>query len=100
MAKSILQEDTKHCFLCGTTRMLETHHVFGAACRDSSEHYGLKVRLCRQCHNEPPKGVHQDKEIRQALQAHAQLVAMRHYSWTVDDFRKIFHKSYVWEEPQ
>ena len=95
MSKSILQEDNNHCFLCGTTRWLEVHHVFGAACRDSSEHYGLKVKLCHNCHNEPPNGVHQNKEVRETLQSFAQNQAMAHYGWDEETFRKIFHKSYI-----
>lgn len=95
MAKSILQEDTNHCLLCGTTQWLEWHHVFGGSSRDTSEHYGLKVRLCHNCHNEYPNGVHQNKATRQALQAFAQNKAMEHYGWSVEDFRKIFHKSYI-----
>ena len=92
---SIIQKHTDRCFICGAPRGLEWHHVFGGAMRDKSEKYGLKVRLCHYCHNEPPNGVHQNQEIRLKLQAIAQKKAMEHYGWSVEDFRKEFYKSYV-----
>jgi hypothetical protein len=92
---SIIQKHTDRCFICGAPRGLEWHHVFGGAMRDKSEKYGLKVRLCHYCHNEPPNGVHQNKDHRLKLQAYVQGKAMEHYGWTVEDFRKEFYKSYV-----
>lgn len=92
---SIIQKHTDRCFICGAPRGLEWHHVFGGAMRDKSEKYGLKVRLCHYCHNEPPNGVHQNKDHRLKLQAYVQGKAMEYYGWTVEDFRKEFYKSYV-----
>lgn len=81
--------------MCGSCRWLECHHIFNAHNKKKSEHYGLKVWLCHYCHNEPPNGVHHNKENRLALQAKAQEIAMRHYEWSEDDFRAIFGKSYL-----
>lgn len=67
MTKSIISNE-KACFLCGSTRWLERHHIFGGALRKKSERYGLVVYLCHYCHNEPPNGVHQNKERRRYLQ--------------------------------
>ena len=92
---SIIQKHTDRCFLCDDPRWLEWHHIFGGALRSKSERLGLKVRLCHYCHNEPPNGVHQNKEIRAILQAYAQEKAMEHYGWSEDDFRKEFYKSYI-----
>ena len=92
---SIIQKHTDRCFICGAPRGLEWHHVYGGAMRDKSEKYGLKVRLCHYCHNEPPNGVHQNRRIRMQLQELAQKKAMEHYGWSVEDFRKEFYKSYV-----
>ena len=94
MAKSIISEE-KRCYICRSVRWLEVHHIFGAAERNASEQYGLKVYLCHYCHNEPPNGVHHNREIRRKLQAFAQKKAMDHYGWSVDDFRSIFHKNYL-----
>lgn len=100
MSKSIIQDKKSgRCYLCGAQgALLEEHHVFGGGCRRLSEHYGLKVYLCHPCHNEPPKGVHFNREEREKLQARVQKIAMRHFGWTTEDFIKIFGRNYVFEE--
>lgn len=101
MAKSIIQADRTHCYMCGRNACadyfgLEEHHVFGGyGVRPISEKYGLKVYLCHSCHNEPPNGVHQNKENRLALQAKVQEVAMEYYGWSVEDFRERIGQSYL-----
>ena len=55
------------------------------------------VRLCHYCHNEPPDGVHQNREIRRKLQAFAQKKAMKENEWSVEDFIKEFYKNYLEE---
>lgn len=94
MSKSIISEKER-CFICHSHRWLEWHHIFGAAYRNKSEHYGLKVRLCHYCHNEPPNGVHQNREIRLKLQAYAQKKAMKHYGWDMDTWRSLFGRNYL-----
>ena len=84
--------------MCGSHRWLEWHHVFGAALKKKSEKYKLMVRLCHYCHNEPPNGVHQNKERRRRLQAYAQKKAMDHYGWSREDFRMEFYKNYLEED--
>ena len=95
MADSIIHKRSDRCFMCGSVRWLEWHHVFGGALRSKSEKYGLKVRLCHHCHNEPPNGVHFNKEVRQKLQAFTQKKAMKYYGWSIEDFRKEFYKNYL-----
>lgn len=56
--KTILDPGSSCCYLCGKAANLECHHVFGGANRKASDRYGLTVRLCHKCHNEPPRGVH------------------------------------------
>jgi hypothetical protein len=97
MMDSIIHKHTSYCFMCGANRWLEWHHVFGAALKKKSEKYGLMVRLCHYCHNEPPGGVHQNRERRLKLQAFAQKKAMDHYGWSVEDFIKEFYKNYLEE---
>ena len=95
MANSILQTE-KECFICSSQKWLECHHIFnGNPSRTLSEKYGLKVWLCHYCHNEKPYGVHHNANVNQCLKAKAQKVAMEHYGWTVDDFRRIFGKNYL-----
>ena len=95
MAESIIQKDSSKCFICHSRAWLEWHHIFGGALRDKSERLGLKVRLCHYCHNEPPRGVHQNRYIRRKLQALAQKRAMEHYGWDSERFIKEFYKNYL-----
>lgn len=92
--KSIIQDDYERCFMCGSYQWLEEHHVFGASNRNKSEEYGLKVRLCHYCHNEPPNGIHFNKFNRLALQALVQEKAMKYYGWTEQKFIEMFGRSY------
>lgn len=50
--KSIIQTSDDRCFWCGVAIGTEWHHIFGAANRRISEEDGLKIRLCRSCHEE------------------------------------------------
>jgi hypothetical protein len=95
MSKSILQQDDDVCFLCGGYGATEWHHIFGGANRKKSEHYGLKVRLHHDCHNEPPEGVHFNKEKMQYLHEEGQKAAIKKYGWSIDEFRRIFGKNYL-----
>lgn len=102
MAKSIIQEDREHCFLCGRNARadyfgLEEHHVFeGYGKRDISEQYGLKVYICGdRCHRNGKKSVHKNAEVARALKAKAQEMAMQHYGWSIEDFISIIGKSYL-----
>lgn len=92
---SILQKDTESCFICHSRNWLEWHHVFGAALRNKSDRLGLVVRLCHYCHNEPPNGVHHNREIRRKLQAYAQKKAMEQFGWDTERFIKEFGKNYL-----
>ena len=84
------------CELCGKYEALELHHIYGGARRKISDKYGAVIYLCHNCHNEPPKGVHFNKEIRLQLQAETQEQLMDAYGWTVEEFRQIFGKSYIY----
>lgn len=99
MAKSIIQTDDTQCFLCGmnhNVEKLDVHHIFGASNRKHSEKYGLKVYLHhRKCHIFGRDSVHQNADVNNRLKAHAQRVAMKHYSWSVEDWIKIFGKNYL-----
>ena len=99
MAKSIIQEDTEHCFLCGMNsnfEPLDCHHVFSGANRDKSERYGLKVYIHHfSCHIFGKESVHKNAKVNKALRAKVQKIAMEHYGWSIDDFRKIFGKNYI-----
>lgn len=94
MAKSIITEEKK-CYICGSRRWIEIHHVFFGPNHKTSERYGLKVPLCHYCHNEPPNGVHHNKEINRKLQAHVQKKAMEFYGWDMETWRALFGRNYL-----
>lgn len=62
LRKSIITDEIDKCFICGSRRNIEAHHIFGSTERDLSEKYGLVVPLCSVCHKHPRLGVHQDSE--------------------------------------
>jgi hypothetical protein len=98
MAKSIIQEDREHCFLCGRNAHadyfgLDEHHVFFGPLRKKSEKYGLKVYLCHDsCHL---NGVHKYADKNRQVQKVVQKRAMQYYKWSIEDFRAIFGRSYI-----
>lgn len=99
MAESIMQDDKTHCYICGMNAFsepLDCHHCFGGSNRNNSEKYGLKVYIHHnKCHIFGKNSVHQNAEVSNALKAKAQQIAMEYYGWTVEDFRRIFGKSYI-----
>ena len=90
--ESILQRN-KECYRCGSKYFLESHHIFGASNRKLSEQYGLKVWLCHSCHNEPPNGVHHNKETMQWLHEQGQKAFEKKYP--DKEFIKIFGRNYL-----
>lgn len=95
--KSILESHSEppRCFLCGTVRHLEKHHIFGGALRKKSEQFGLTVHLCHVCHNEPPYGVHHNRDTSDGLKRTAQAAAMARFGWSTNDFIRKFGKNYL-----
>lgn len=91
---SIIQVE-KECYFCGTTQNLECHHIFGGPDRKNSEAFGLKIWLCHKHHNEPPYGVHFNKELREITQ----IVAKTKFQerWPDRDWLFYFRKEYVTE---
>lgn len=82
-----------NCFLCGKGGNLEKHHIFGGANRKNSEKYGLVVKLCHNCHNEPPNGVHYNYEQMAKLRALGQMKFEETH--THEQFMKIFGRNYL-----
>ena len=71
------------------------HEVFFGANRQKSIKYGLVVFLTPEMHNMSNKGVHFNREFDLQLKRIGQVAAMERYGWTVDEFRKIFGKSFL-----
>lgn len=89
--KSIIQ-GKKECLFC-KSQFVEEHHCFGGANRKLSEKYGLKVYLCHKHHNEPPFGVHFNKENMDKVRMMAQKKFEETYSR--EDFMRIFGRNYL-----
>ena len=82
------------CFLCGRNGHLDRHEIFGASNRQKSKRIGLWVHLCRSCH----ESVHHNAVRMKQLHRFGQIEAMRHYHWTVDEFREQFGKNHLEED--
>lgn len=91
--KSIVQKDWDVCFECGTTQNLEEHHLMGASNRTFSEKYGLKVRLCHRCHNEPPNGVHFNQDKMDEYHRMAQRAFEKDHSH--EEWMRLFMRNYL-----
>ena len=92
-------DELKECWLCGrngSTDPLERHHIFGGSNRKHSEKYGLVVYLCgNECHRNGKYAAHNNQYIMELLHKYGQGKAMRENHWSIDDFRKIFGRSYL-----
>lgn len=89
----------RECWLCGRNGAadpLDRHHIFGAANRDKSEHYGLVVYLChKRCHIFGPQAAHNNAETAKALRQYGQRKAMEENGWSTEDFIKEFGRNYL-----
>lgn len=85
----------RECFLCGRRGWIERHHIFGGANRKKSDKLGLVVDLCHDCHNEPPLGVHHNKEAMLRLKQYGQKKAMLEQGWSAEEFIREFGKNYL-----
>ena len=100
-----MPKERKTCFLCGRTAYTERHHIFsGTANRKLSEEDGLVVDLCHSCHNEPPNGVHFNKErmaelhkIGQQLWENIQTAKGMSHDEARQAFIKRYGRNYIYE---
>lgn len=85
---SIITDDLKHCYICGSKKE-ELHEVFEGKNRQISMKYGLVIPVCRKCHKKIPK----DKTLRQNLHQVGQKAFKNKYK--SESFIKIFGKNYL-----
>jgi len=85
----------RECYLCGSTNWIECHHVFGGANRKISERYGYVVDLCHFCHNEPPNGIHFNRENELKLKREFEQKFLDENNATIKDFIAIFGRNYL-----
>lgn len=91
---SIVQDlSVERCFVCGSTRELELHHIMhGTANRRLATRHGLTCWLCR-THHTGRYGVHSNAELNRQLQQEAQRAFERTHTRT--DWMNIFGKNYL-----
>ena len=97
MSESLLSKD-KRCYLCGTIRDLQRHHVYGGpANRKLSEDYGCWVWLCRYHHTGDIRGskeaVHQNRKIMTFLRGQCQVAFEKKYGHQA--FMSTFGRNYL-----
>lgn len=85
----------RKCFLCGSYNWIEAHHIFGGPNRKKSDKLGLVVDLCHYCHNEPPNGVHHNRQAMLELRQYGQRKAMEEQGWTTEEFIRQFGRNYL-----
>ena len=88
---SIITDDMSHCYLCGSPRWIEIHHIFPSGLRKKSTEYGMVVPLCHDCH-QGPNGVHANRQKMDYIKRVAQEKFEEAHPDL--DFLKIFHRSY------
>ena len=93
--KSIIVDDLKHCFVCGTTENVEVHHcIHGTSGRKLATRHHLTVGLCSE-HHRGTNGVHGkngaefDLELKQLAQISFEKKDSR------SDWMKIFGRNYL-----
>lgn len=89
--KSILQK-SKFCFICGTDRDIEKHHIYFGPLRSISDKNGFVVCLCRE-HHRGAKSPHQDRNTDLILKRMCQ----RRYELdhTHEEFMQLIGRNYV-----
>ena len=95
--KSIITNDLKHCYVCGTNQNIELHHcIHGTAKRKLADKEGLIVPLCHE-HHQGTKGVHgrDGHNLDKELKINAEVVWCEKNAKTPDDFIRIFGRNYL-----
>ena len=94
---SIITNDLEHCIECGRDGINKHEIFYGTANRKLSIKYGLVIPLCQEQHHDQynSRGIHFDKGLCDKWHIIGQKKAMEFYKWTIEDFIKIFGKSYI-----
>ena len=101
MSKSIISGNRKGvCLICRRIGQTEEHHIFGSGNRKKADREGLTAYLCHNCHNEPPNGVHFNRERNIHLKQIGQLAWMNYYGKTTADFIREYGKNYIYDNAE
>lgn len=88
--ESIIASNLDRCFICGKYGAELHHIIFGNSFRQHSEDFGLKVPLCRACHDL----VHKSREVNYALRRLAQKTFEKKVG-TRKEWQLNFEKNYL-----
>jgi hypothetical protein len=77
------------CRICGTTQLLQTHHMLHGNMRKAADKYGLTCKLCVFCHTE----LHDHGLFDRELQQEAQRRFEENHSH--EEFMAIFGKNFL-----
>lgn len=91
---SILQ-DTKQCYVCGSSQNIHVHEVFYGRNRQNSIKDGCCVYLCGKHHNQSKSGVHFNHELDMLLKQQMELYWCKYYNKTPEDFAKRYYCNYL-----
>lgn len=94
--KSIVVDDLKHCYVCGTPYNVEIHHIFYGRNRRHSDKDGCIIPLCMY-HHRGLLGVHGKKgeELDTKLKQLCQTKWLEYYKKTTDDFIERYRRNYL-----
>lgn len=87
----------RYCEECDRYGEVHRHHVFPGPLRPISEKYDAVAYLCQECH-EGSHGIHRNREMAERYKAREQKRIMRAEGWSMEQWRLVFGKSYIWEE--
>lgn len=94
--KHSLMSDTRECLICKSTYNIVVHHIYeGYGRRSVSDREGAWCYLCAYHHNMSKWGVHFNKPLDLKLKKECQERWMEANNATVEDFIKVFSKSYI-----
>lgn len=89
LKRSSLQTGEDKCRLCGSTQLLQTHHMLHGYMRKAADKYGLTCKLCAYCH----ANLHDHGLYDRELQQEAQRMFEKEHSHA--EFMAIFGKNFL-----
>ena len=95
MKRFSLLQDTKQCYVCGTTQNIHIHEVFYGRNRQNSIKDGCCAYLCGKHHNLSNEGVHFDNKLDMMLKKQMELCWCKYYNKTPEEFAKRYDCNYL-----
>lgn len=87
---SVFSNDTKRCYLCGSTYKLTWHEIYAGKNRQNSMRYGLCLRLCLNCHSKEQE----DSQFNDYWHKQGQLYWEKNIG-SREEFIKVFRRNYI-----